>query len=47
MVSMDVYERLARKLDGLPNGFPRTEIGVELKLLRKIFHPEEAEVLKL
>lgn len=44
MYSMDVYERLALKLDGLPNGFPRTETGVELKMLRKIFHPEEAEV---
>ncbi len=44
MDSMDVYERLANKLDKLPNGFPRTETGVELKILRMIFHPEEAEV---
>jgi hypothetical protein len=42
--SVDIYECLARKLDGLPNGFPRTETGVELKMLRRIFHPEEAEV---
>lgn len=41
---MDVYERLAFKLDNLPNGYPRTETGEEIKILRMIFHPEEAEV---
>ena len=40
----DVYERLAKKLDDLPNGFPATESGVELKILQKIFTPEEAEM---
>ena len=44
----DVYKRLAIKLDQLPNGFPATETGVELKILQKIFAPEEAEMaLKL
>jgi len=44
----DVYERLAKKLDDLPNGFPATESGVELKILKKIFSPEDAEMaLKL
>jgi Na+-translocating ferredoxin:NAD+ oxidoreductase subunit B len=44
----DVYKRLATKLDQLPNGFPATETGVELKILQKIFEPEEAEMaLKL
>jgi len=44
----DVYKRLATKLDQLPNGFPATESGVELKILQKIFAPEEAEMaLKL
>jgi len=44
----DVYKRLATKLDQLPNGFPATETGVELKILRKIFAAEEAEMaLKL
>ncbi len=38
----DVYARLARRLDAIPNGFPRTETGVELRLLAKIFTPEEA-----
>jgi electron transport complex protein RnfB len=40
----DVYRRLAEKLDGLPNGFPATESGVELKILQKIFTPEDAEL---
>jgi Pyruvate/2-oxoacid:ferredoxin oxidoreductase delta subunit len=40
---MDVYRRLARKLDGLPQGYPATESGIELRILRKIFSPEEAE----
>jgi NAD-dependent dihydropyrimidine dehydrogenase PreA subunit len=44
----DVYKRLAERLDGLPNGFPATESGVELKILQKIFTPEDAEMaLKL
>ena len=39
----DVYTRLAKKLDKLPQGFPATENGVELDILRKIFLPEDAE----
>jgi len=39
----DVYTRLAKKLDKLPQGFPATENGVELDILRKIFSPEDAE----
>jgi Pyruvate/2-oxoacid:ferredoxin oxidoreductase delta subunit len=40
----DVYKRLAKKLDELPNGYPATENGIELKILEKIFTPEEAEM---
>ncbi len=39
-----VYDQLADLLDTLPNGFPRTESGVEIKLLKKMFEPEEAEL---
>lgn len=39
----DVYKRLAQRLDQFPNGFPATENGVELKILKKIFSPEEAQ----
>lgn len=41
-MTRDVYRRLARKLDAIPNGFPATDSGVELELLAKIFTPEEA-----
>ena len=37
----DVYERLANALDALPHGFPRTPSGVELKLIKKAFTPDE------
>lgn len=39
----DIYKRLAKKLDGLPHGFPATKSGVELRILRKIFSAEDAE----
>ena len=38
----DVYKRLAKTLDGLPQGYPATDSGVELAILRKIFSPEDA-----
>ncbi len=38
----EVYEKLADELDRIPNGFPRTESGVELKLLSKLFTEPEA-----
>ena len=34
-----VYKKLAERLDALPNGFPPTEDGAELRLLAKIFTP--------
>jgi electron transport complex protein RnfB len=37
-----VYRRLAQVLDAIPNGFPATESGAEIRLLAKIFEPEEA-----
>lgn len=40
----DVFERLAKVLDGLPHGFPATDSGVELAILRTIFSPEDAAV---
>jgi ferredoxin len=38
----NVYKKLAKRFDAIPNGFPETDSGVELKLLAKIFTPEEA-----
>ncbi|MCK4511245.1 hypothetical protein KAW64_05870 [bacterium] len=41
-MSYDVYRRLARRLDEIPNGFAPTESGAELRLLEKLYTPEEA-----
>jgi Pyruvate/2-oxoacid:ferredoxin oxidoreductase delta subunit len=41
---MDVYNKLAKFLDGLPGGFPSTDTGVEIRILKKLFTPEEAEL---
>jgi len=40
-MSNDVYKKLARVLDTLPNGYPATDDGVELLLLKKIFAPDK------
>ncbi len=41
-MALDVYQKLARHLDKLPGGFPPTESGVELRILRRLFTEEEA-----
>jgi Na+-translocating ferredoxin:NAD+ oxidoreductase RNF subunit RnfB len=38
------YQALAERLDRIPNGFPRTKSGVELKILARLFTPEEADL---
>ena len=44
----DVYARLRAFLDALPGGYPETDSGVEIKILKKLYTPEEAELtLKL
>jgi Pyruvate/2-oxoacid:ferredoxin oxidoreductase delta subunit len=43
-MSDDVYRKLAKLLDTLPNGFPATDSGLEIRILEKIFTPEEAEL---
>jgi Na+-translocating ferredoxin:NAD+ oxidoreductase subunit B len=37
-----LYRRLARSLDALPNRFPPADDGSDLRLLAKLFTPEEA-----
>lgn len=44
MAPDQVYELLADALDRLPNGFPRTPTCVEIRILKKIFSPEEADL---
>ena len=41
-MSDQIYRKVAGVLDTLPNGFPATESGVEIKLLKKVFTPEQA-----
>jgi electron transport complex protein RnfB len=40
----DTFRALADALDRLPNGFPRTATGIELRLLQKLCSPEEASL---
>jgi electron transport complex protein RnfB len=41
----NVYERLRERLDMFPQGFPKTESGVELEILQHLFAPNEAEIM--
>ncbi len=41
---IDVYKRLAEHLDNTPCGFPTTESGVEIRILKQLFTEEEAAV---
>ncbi|MCJ7548032.1 MAG: 4Fe-4S binding protein [Deltaproteobacteria bacterium] len=43
-MSTDVYTRLREFMDTLPAGFPATPTGVEIKILKKLFTPEQAEL---
>jgi len=43
-MAADIYERLAQHLDSLPAGYPRTDSGVEIRILRRLFTPEDAEL---
>jgi ferredoxin len=40
----NVYERLRQRLDDLATGFPETENKVELRILKRLFSEDEAEL---
>ena len=40
----DVYRKLQEHLDEFPIGYPATESGVEIRILKHLFTPEEAEI---
>lgn len=40
----DAYAKLANALEALPSGFPRVPSGSEIRILRKVFTAEEAEI---
>ncbi len=46
-VKVDIYRKLQRHLDRMPIGYPSTETGVELKLLKFMFTPEQAKITTL
>ncbi len=41
---MDAFKNLREHLDRLPGGYPATESGVEIRILKRLFSPEEAEL---
>ena len=40
----EIYQKLAEHLDRLPGGFRPSETGADLRLLRRLFTPEEADL---
>ena len=42
----DLYQALREHLDGLPGGFPATDSGVEIRILKRLFSPAEAELAR-
>lgn len=40
----DVYRKLQRHIDNMPVAFPESESGAEIRLLKHLFTPEEAEI---
>lgn len=43
-MAQSIYKKLARHLDRLPGSFPSTESGVELRILKRLFTLDEAEM---
>ena len=43
MMITDVYQKLRNHLDDLPGGYPATDSGVEMRILKRLFTPEEAQ----
>ena len=43
-MSDEIYRKLATVLDTLPNGFPATDSQLEIRLLKRIFEPDQAEL---
>ena len=45
---IDLYRELQKHLDKMPVGYPATETGIEIKILKHLFTPEQAQIsLKL
>jgi Na+-translocating ferredoxin:NAD+ oxidoreductase subunit B len=40
----DIYRQLQRHLDNSPEGFPATPSGADIRILKRLFSPEEAQI---
>ena len=40
----DVYRKLQKHIDNMPVAFPESDSGLDIKLLKHRFTPEEAEI---
>lgn len=40
----DIYRNLQKHIDNMPVGFPQSESGLDIRLLKHLFSPEEAEI---
>jgi ferredoxin/predicted transcriptional regulator len=43
-MSEEIYSELRKFMDTMPSGFPETPTGVEIKILKKLFSPEQAKL---
>jgi electron transport complex protein RnfB len=43
-MAADLYREIQKQLDRYSLGFPATESGIELKILKKLFRKEDAEL---
>ena len=43
-MAQDIYQALRERLDQYSMGFPATESGIEMKILKYLFSPEDAEL---
>ena len=41
---IEVYRELQKHIDKMPVGFPSTKSGVEIRILKHLFTPEEAKI---
>ncbi len=44
VVTSDAYRSLQEHLDDMPVGYPPTESGAEIELLKAVFNPEQAQI---
>lgn len=41
---LDLYRKLQKHFDTFPVGYPSTKSGVEIRILKRLFNPEEAKI---